>query len=128
MNYLDSSTLVEYLRGTDAAHEYFEANRNTPFVTSSIVKFELYYGALKHPSPQQTIETVTTAIDWVRVVPFTEAVAREAAQIRNTLRKQGEQIGVPDLLIAGATREAGGTLITRDTDFQRIDGLDVHRF
>lgn len=128
MNYLDSSALVGYLRGTDAAHEYFEAHRNTPFVTSSVVKFELYYGALKHPSPQQTIETVATAIDWVRVVPFTEDAAREAAQIRDTLRTQGKQIGVPDLLIAGAAREAGGTLITRDTDFQRIDELDVYRF
>jgi tRNA(fMet)-specific endonuclease VapC len=128
MNYLDSSALVGYLRGTDAAHEYFEANRNTPFVTSSIVKFELYYGALKHPSPQRTIETVATAIDWVRVIPFTETAAREAVQIRDTLREQGKKIGIPDLLIAGATREAGGTLITRDTDFERVDKLDVDRF
>lgn len=66
------------------------------------------------------VETITTAIDWVRVVP-TDGAAREAAQIRDTLRNQGGQIGVPDLLIAGATREAGGTLIARDTDFNRMN-------
>jgi len=30
-----------------------------------------------------------------------------------------------DALIAGVVREAGGTLVTRDSHFDRVAGLDV---
>jgi tRNA(fMet)-specific endonuclease VapC len=33
-----------------------------------------------------------------------------------------------DVLIAGVVREAGGTIVTRDQDFARIDGLPVESY
>ena len=52
----------------------------------------------------------------------------EAARIRGELSETGEQIDLADVLIAGAAREAGEAVITRDRDFDAIDGLETERY
>ena len=42
-----------------------------------------------------------------------------------TRQRKGLVLDENDLWIAAAAREAGATLVTRDTDFQQIEGLQV---
>ncbi|ADJ16949.1 PilT protein domain protein (plasmid) [Halalkalicoccus jeotgali B3] len=45
--------------------------------------------------------------------------------IEAELLDQGTPINAVDMLIAGIVREAGATIVTRDSDFNRIEGLQV---
>lgn len=125
MIFLDSSILADYLRGRDYAGEYIREHESTTFHTSSIIMWELFYGALNHDSPSRTIETVAESLSWVEVVPFTLGDAAEAASVRDELYSNGTPIPVPDMLLAGAARQAGGTVVTKDSDFEQVPDLPV---
>lgn len=125
MIYFDTGFLADYLQGEQYAIDFLEANEEEPFHTTTIVRFELFNGALKHPSPKKTVEGVQMGIRWVSVEPFDDAMAEEAAEIRDTLRERGAVLSSFDGLIAGAARAVGATLVTNDDDFERVDGLDV---
>ena len=125
MNFLDSSFLADYLQGEEYTREYLQKHGDVPQFAPSIVTFELGDGALRHPSPKRTLATVYESLEWVEVVPFDEAAATEAAEIRDELRRTGTMIPSQDVMLAGVVREAGGTLVTRDDDFAAVEGLDV---
>ncbi|WP_168216247.1 PIN domain-containing protein [Halorussus halobius] len=122
---MDSSVLADYLRGREYAGEYVRNRESTTFHTSSIIMWELFYGALDRDAPSRTIETVAESLSWVEVVPLTFEDAAEAATVRDELYSNGTPIPVPDVLLAGAVRQAGGTVVTRDTDFERVPDLSV---
>ena len=125
MIHFDTSFLADYLQGEQYTIDFLENHEDEPFYTTTVVRFELFNGALKHPSPQKTIEGVQMGIQWVSVEPFDDAMAEEAAAIRDTLRERGEVLSPFDGLIAGAAKAVGATLVTNDDDFERVDGLDV---
>jgi tRNA(fMet)-specific endonuclease VapC len=60
----------------------------------------------------------------LEVLPFDEAAADHAADIRAVLERRGERIGGYDLLIAGHARSRGLTVITGNrAEFGRVEGL-----
>ena len=60
------------------------------------------------------------------LLPFEEADAREAADIRAHLRRLATPIGPYDVLIAAQARRAGATLVTANSrEFERAPGLIV---
>jgi tRNA(fMet)-specific endonuclease VapC len=125
MIFLDSSVLADYLRGYDYVGHFLQSNENVTFHTSSVIMWELFFGALNHPSTTQTIKTVSESLDWVEIVPFTREDAVSAAHIRDELQSNGTPIPVPDVLLAGVVRQSGGTVVTRDRDFERVENLSV---
>ena len=54
------------------------------------------------------------------VLPFDEASATKAAEIRAELMRLGRAKSHVDVMIAGVAAAAGHTLVTRDRDFQDI--------
>ena len=125
MIFLDSSVLADYLRGHDYAGEYINEHESVALHTSSIIMWDLFYGALNHSSSSKTIETVTESLSWLEVAPFTFEDAAEAAAIREELYSNGTPIPVPDMLLAGTVRQADGTVVTRDDDFEEVPNLSV---
>lgn len=61
---------------------------------------------------------------FVTVVPSTPGVARHYGRIYSALRQAGTPIPVNDMWIAAATFETGSCLLTFDSDFALIPGLD----
>ena len=60
------------------------------------------------------------------IYPFNDAVAWQAAEIFNDLRKRGVMTGENDLWIAATALESGGALVTRNVKhFREIRGLKV---
>ena len=60
------------------------------------------------------------------LLPFEEADAREAADIRAHLRRLARPIGHYDVLIAAQARRAGAALVTANSgEFERVPGLIV---
>ena len=126
MIYFDSSFLADYLRGHEYTKTFIAARDEAAFFTTSVVLFELCYGALKHPSPAKTLQTVDENVDWLTIDGFGAEAASEAATIQTELRDDGAMLSVPDVLIAGSVRSVDGTLVTGDADFDRVAELDVH--
>lgn len=120
----DTSFLVDYLDGVEAAASYLEEHSDRPFFAPSLVLFEVYRGAARTGGREQ-IERVASSLDWVDPLPLTDAGVQEAAVIEAELLETGERVNLGDTLIAGVVREAGGSLVTADSHFGRVTGLDV---
>lgn len=65
------------------------------------------------------------AAPFVAVLPVTRDVSRLYGRIFAQLRRAGTPIGVNDIWIAAAAIDAGAQLITFDTDFAKVSGLDL---
>lgn len=91
-------------------------------VISSIVVFELYYGAYKSGKQAKNLARLTTLS--FPVLPFTAEDAQQAGRIRAELERRGTPIGNFDLLIAAQTLSHRLILITHNMrEFSRIAGL-----
>ena len=100
-------------------------NQGLPLWTSSIVLFELRYGASKSAHPERNIQRIADFLAGaISVLPFESADAEEAGDIRATLERAGTPIGPYDLLIAGQARRRKALLVTANArEFARISGL-----
>jgi tRNA(fMet)-specific endonuclease VapC len=129
--HLDTNVAIALLNErSKAVREKFEAARAaaTPLRLSTIVFHELMYGAAyseRREANEQKIALFITA-GRLTLLPFGEADAREAADIRAHLRRLATPIGPYDALIAAQARRAGAPLVTANSgEFQRVPGLVV---
>lgn len=61
---------------------------------------------------------------WARVLPVSEDVARHYGRLFAEQRRAGAPVPINDLWIAACAAEAGAHLVTFDSDFEKIPGLD----
>lgn len=92
---------------------------------SSVVAFELWYGVAKSARRQENAKRLATFFAGpIDVIPFDDADARIAGEVRATLEAAGTPIGAYDLLIAGQALRRRLTLVTADVrEFARVRGL-----
>lgn len=93
---------------------------------SSVVAFELWYGAAKsqhRAANEQRLDVLLSGpFEWV---PFDEDDAREAGAVRAELERAGVAIGAYDTLIAGQARCHKATVVTSNgREFERVTGLE----
>jgi tRNA(fMet)-specific endonuclease VapC len=121
---LDTNLCIRVLRDRPRqVGERFKAESGA-LAISTIVLTELLFGAAKSDRPAFHRALVEDMQSRLIVVPFDEAAADHAADIRVTLARRGELIGPNDLLIAGHARSMGLKLITANLrEFTRVEGL-----
>ena len=92
---------------------------------SSVVLFELTYGAAKSGRPDANVRRIEEFLSGeISVLAFEPADAIEAGQIRADLRRAGTPIGPYDVLIAGQARRRSAVLVTANNrEFRRVAGL-----
>jgi tRNA(fMet)-specific endonuclease VapC len=121
---LDTNVVIAFQKRNPAV---LTTIRNVPFdriAISSIVLFELYFGAVKGERTARNIEALGRLP--FNALDFTDLDAFEAGKIRDALRRLGTPIGPYDTLIAGQALARDLTLVTRNTrEFSRVDGLRV---
>ncbi|MGD2084603.1 MAG: type II toxin-antitoxin system VapC family toxin [Candidatus Aminicenantes bacterium] len=92
----------------------------------SIVKAELYYGALKSQKKDKVIPVLEKFLSPFEIFPFGDKEVKTYAQIRADLEREGNIIGPNDLIVAAITLSHGATLVTHNTrEFQRVSNLLV---
>ena len=98
-----------------------------PIAISSLVLFELRYGAAKSARPERNAERIDEFLAApIQVLPFDGEDTREAGEIRATLERAGALIGPYDVLIAAQARRRGAALVTANArEFARVPGLRV---
>jgi len=126
MNYLlDTNVCIRYLQGRlPSIREAIHSRLPKQLVICSIVRAELFFGAMKSHYPTETLTIQRQFIDQFPTLPFDDKAALIFGTIRADLQRQGKPIGPYDLQIAAIALANDLTLVTHNTDeFSRIDGL-----
>ena len=126
---LDTSTFSDLMRGRGP----LEARMgNLPptdrVIICSIVRGEVLYGIERMPSGKRREAVERNAIemfDFIPCEPVTPQMADRYSQLKSELERRGLRLDENDLWIAATAMALSATLVTRDSDFQRIAGLSV---
>jgi tRNA(fMet)-specific endonuclease VapC len=92
---------------------------------SSIVLFELRYGAAKSARPERNAQRIADFLAGpIEVLAFESADAEEAGDIRAALERAGTPIGPYDVLVAAQARRRDALLVTaNEREFARVPRL-----
>jgi len=105
-----------------------EAEKKHTVALSSIVVSELLYGASKKGNTK-LIKVVNMFVEQFTIYDYNKASAKAYANIRTTLEKKGQVIGVHDMLIAAHALSLDATIVTNNTkEFERVDGLVIENW
>ena len=121
---LDTNLCIRVLRDRpQGLRERFNAEASGLSV-SSIVLYELLYGAAKSARPVENRRQVEAFAARLEVLDFDADAAAHAGEIRAELEREGKPIGSYDVLIAGHARSRGLIVVTGNlAEFRRVDGL-----
>lgn len=124
---LDTNVCVMYLNGrSTSVRDRLHSISIEEMAVCSIVKAELFYGAMRSNNPTQTLKRQQDFLASFVSFPFDDEVALVCGQIRARLASAGTPIGACDLLIAAIALVNNLTLVTHNTrEFGRLDGLQI---
>jgi tRNA(fMet)-specific endonuclease VapC len=125
---LDTNACIALINGTPkAVRRRFQraVAKDAAILVSSVVAFELWYGAAKSQRREANTERLQAflagPLEWT---DFDDQDAREAGTVRAELEVAGKPIGAYDVLIAGQARRRRATLVTSNVaEFARVAGL-----
>jgi len=114
MTFLDSSTIIEWLRGNDTVIEYLDGRQ--PWWTSTICVFEVLNGPAGTPGFDPVEER--QRFGGVEAIEFNEQIALEATRLQDAAIKNGSELSHRDAMIAATARSTGDEYVVADSDFQ----------
>jgi predicted nucleic acid-binding protein len=115
---LDTTVLVDQLRGSEEAFEYLAGLEDRP-ICSEISRIEVVQGL--RSSERRAANKLFASVAWV---PVDETVARRAGELGRRWRKSHSGIGVADLAIAATAEELDAALATQNIKhFPMFKGL-----
>jgi tRNA(fMet)-specific endonuclease VapC len=124
---LDTNACIRYITGRAVSlRDKIIATPANEICVCSIVKAEMFYGAMKSRNPQKSLREQREFLDQFQSLPFDDAAALIFGELRADLAKKGTPIGAYDLQIAAIALANDLTLITHNTgEFSRIGRLKV---
>ncbi|MBR8841052.1 MAG: type II toxin-antitoxin system VapC family toxin [Stigonema ocellatum SAG 48.90 = DSM 106950] len=128
MRYLiDTNVCVKYLNGEPIAlQRRLQATDLENIAVCSIVKMELFYGAMRSKDPDACWQKQQKFLKIFVCLPFDDVAALIAGRIRALLANLGTPIGFNDLLIAAIALSHDLTLVTHNiSEFSRVEGLNI---
>ncbi len=90
---------------------------------SSITEAELLDGAKKRNHSEQLLFSINTFVSTVFVAPWNSAAARQYSELRVSLEKSGQPLGIFDMMIAAHAKSLGAILVTNDKALLNTTGL-----
>jgi predicted nucleic acid-binding protein len=127
MPILDSSFIIDLLRGNKEAHKKLlemEA-KGSPLSTTIINVLELYRGAYLSRKINRNLEETKKLLESFQVLKLEESDYEVFASLSAGLIMRGKSIGEFDELIAAIALYNNEKIVTRDSHFKEIPGLDV---
>ncbi|MEA5549625.1 type II toxin-antitoxin system VapC family toxin [Anabaena cylindrica UHCC 0172] len=124
---LDSNVCIQYLnQRSEKIIQRLQDLSDTDIVVCSIVKAELFYGAMRTNNPAKTLQKQQEFLNSFISLKFDDECAVIYGEIRSKLAAKGTPIGNNDLHIAAIAIANNLTLITHNTrEFSRIDNLKL---
>lgn len=124
---LDTNACIVYLNKPQSgiAAKLRQQRLQDVFVCS-VVKAELYFGAMQSQWPEKTLRMQQQFLALFSSLPFDDEAARLFGDIRAALKRKGTPIGPYDLQIAAIAMANDCVLVTHNTgEFSRVDGLKL---
>ncbi|MBL8824778.1 MAG: type II toxin-antitoxin system VapC family toxin [Planctomycetia bacterium] len=128
---LDTNTAQAYLQGNKQIKiRSDDVNRQGSRVGISVtVLAELSAGIENSQTRDRNMVLLKQAMKSLYLWPFDEACAYQYGRITASLKRQGRLIGSVDVMIAASVIALSPyTLVTTDSDFQVIPGLQVENW
>lgn len=129
MNYLlDTNACIALMSSTpNSVQERFARvfRKGDRLFTSTLVAFELWYGVFKSTRVAENTRRYETLFAGpIGMIPFEDADAKVAGELRAALEAAARPIGAYDVLLAGQALRHKMTLITANiSEFARVKGL-----
>ena len=129
MSYLlDTDVVAGALKGRQEEVSLIKGLSSQELSISLITYGELYEGIYYGRNPKDAERAFLQFLRGVNVLPLNKLIMKQFAQIRGNLRRSGNIIGDPDLLIAATAIYHNLVLITYNVrDFQRIPKLNLYK-
>lgn len=129
MSYLiDTDWIADYLKGRVGATTLLHTLRSSGIAISLITYGELLDGIYYGHNPRAHERVFRQFLRAVPVLPLNRRIMERFARIRDDLRRRGQIIGDPDILIGATALHHNMTLVTRNLkDYQRIPGLAIYQ-
>jgi predicted nucleic acid-binding protein len=121
---LDTDVLIDLLHKREPTTQFLIdlRARGETLATTSVNAAELWRGA-RTAKAQDAVHKLLTAL---HDVPLGPRAARRFGDLMQALERAGAPMGNTDGLIAAATLEAGGRLVTRNAkEYARVPGLEI---
>lgn len=127
MPVLDTSFIVDLLRGREEAHQKLAELevQEIPLSTTEINVLELYRGAYLSRKTHQNLEEVKKLLECFQVLELEESVYEVFASLSARLLSEGKPIGAFDELIAAIALLQEEQIVTRDEHFKKVPGLEL---
>ena len=124
---LDTNTCINYLNGTsEKIRNNLRSKHAEEINVCSVVKGELFYGALKSAKPERNLDKIRKFLDSFQSLPFDDTASEKYGEIRVKLEKTGTPIGPNDLFIAAIAASNNKILVTNNTrEFRRVEGVTL---
>ncbi len=124
---LDTNVCARYLNGRSLAiRERLRATNIADIVVCSVVKGELFYGAIKSNNPERTKARQQEFLKLFVSLPFDDSAALIYGIIRVELSVSGTPIGPNDFQIAAIAIANDLILVTHNTrEFSRVNRLQI---
>jgi tRNA(fMet)-specific endonuclease VapC len=122
---LDTNACIVYLsRRSSNVEQKLMATDPKDIAVCSIVKAELFYGAMHSQNPVKSLAVQQEFLSQFDSLPFDDDAALIFGRERARLAALGTPIGPNDLMIAAIALLHNLTLVTHNSrEFSRVDGL-----
>lgn len=122
---LDTNTCIRYMNGRSVAiSQRLNAMDKQDAAVCSIVKAELFYGAMRSNNPAKTLVGQQEFLSHFISLPFDDQAAQHYGRIRASLFAKGQPIGPNDLMIAAIALANDLILVTHNvSEFSRVPDL-----
>ena len=121
---VDSSFFIDRMRaGQDPLAELAQFSDDWEMLTCGVVAVEVLRG-MKHQRAHQRMEEY---LGCMLYVPTLNTIWERAAQLAWELDRAGQGVKVPDLVIAVCALDYEASVLTFDSDFDRVPGIRTLR-
>jgi tRNA(fMet)-specific endonuclease VapC len=121
----DTSVVIAAFRNERAVADRLRKVPATSLFIPTIVLGELTFGALASSRVEENLRRLWDFETTANTLPCDAAAARFYGEIKSDLKRRGSPLPENDIWIAAIARQHRLTLVTRDTHFARVAGLEV---
>ncbi|MBU4422125.1 type II toxin-antitoxin system VapC family toxin [Patescibacteria group bacterium] len=125
---MESDFIINLLDGEVNAVQFYEGVKNSLLAitaVTSVTLFEILRGREQNQSKIQKFDELRRKLE---VLPFGEKEAEEASRIEIALHQRGFTIEPDDLFIGATAKTNEAILVSNDSDYNRIDGLQLKNY
>jgi tRNA(fMet)-specific endonuclease VapC len=122
---LDTNTVIDLLKGTPKVVS--ELEKFDVFYLTTTICGELLFGAKNSGKKAENESKYRKFIEKCLILNIDFEISDEYSNIRLNLKKKGKPIPENDIWIAATCIVNNLALISRDTDFENVEGLIFHK-